>query len=263
VASKPYKQDFSYFRCSFKYFPFMKLLSAVTVLSLMLCSQLGKAQTGYYDAHQAFDPTFLNEPGQPYRSGSGAPGPMYWQNRADYKIAATLDTAKKQISGTVEITYTNNSPDELSYVWLQLDQNLFTPTSRGHYKTPVGGGRFGNVEFQGGDSIKSVAVVKGTETSSPEYVISDTRMQIRLKSPLKAKGDKITIKIAFSFLVPPDGSDRMGRTETKNGRIYEIAQWYPRMCVYDEVQGWNTEPYLGASEFYLEYGDFDYRYCTI
>ena len=237
----------------------MKLLSAITVLSLMMCSQISKAQSGY-DPHSAFDPTFLNEPGSVTRSASGAPGPMYWQNHADYKIAATLDTIKKQISGTVEITYTNNSPDELKYVWLQLDQNLFTPTSRGHYKTPIGGGRFGNVEFAGGDSIKSVTVVKNaTEVSSPEYVITDTRMQIRLKSPLKAKGDKITIKIAYSFLVPPDGSDRMGRTETKNGRIYEIAQWYPRMCVYDEVEGWNTEPYLGASEFYLEYGDFDYN----
>ena len=214
---------------------------------------------GVYDPHQAFDPTFLVEPGGPYRSGSGAPGPSYWQNRADYKITATLDTANKEITGNVEITYTNNSPDQLNYLWLQLDQNLFTSTSRGHFKTPIGGGRFGNVEFEGGDSIKSVSVMKAAEpASSPEYVITDTRMQIRLKTPLKAKGDKITIKIAYSFKVPPDGSDRMGRTETKNGRIYEIAQWYPRMCVYDEVEGWNTEPYLGAAEFYLEYGDIDF-----
>jgi hypothetical protein len=241
----------------------MKLLYAASVLSLMFSLQITKAQSGY-DPHQAFDPNFLNEPGQPYRSGSGAPGPMYWQNRADYKIAVTLDTAKKEITGTVEITYTNNSPDELNYLWLQLDQNLFTPTSRGHYKTPIGGGRFGNVEFEGGDSIHSVTVEsvqqgqKPAVSSSPEYVITDTRMQIRLKTPLKGKGEKIVIKIAYSFLVPPDGSDRMGRTETKNGRIYEIAQWYPRMCVYDEVEGWNIEPYLGAAEFYLEYGDFDY-----
>ncbi len=236
----------------------MKIVSAIAALSLMMSFQVCNAQGGYYDAHQAFDPTFLDEPGTPYRSASGAPGPSYWQNHADYKIAVTLDTAKKQIAGTVEITYTNNSPDELKYLWLQLDQNLFTPTSRGHYKTPIGGGRFGNVEFQGGDSISSVSVTGADKVSTtPEYVITDTRMQLRLKSPLKAKGT-VTIKIAYSFLVPPDGSDRMGRTETKNGRIYEIAQWYPRMCVYDEVKGWNTEPYLGASEFYLEYGNIDF-----
>ncbi|MGP8215402.1 MAG: M1 family metallopeptidase [Bacteroidia bacterium] len=235
----------------------MKLFSAITIFSFTLISTITQAQSGY-DPHQAFDPTFLNEPGQPYRSASGAPGPMYWQNRADYKISATLDTTQKEISGTEEITYTNNSPDELNYLWLQLDQNLFTPSSRGHFKTPIGGGRFGNVEFEGGDSIHSVTVVQGKETISPEYVITDTRMQIRLKTPVKGKGEKIVIKITYSFKIPADGSDRMGMTETKNGRIYEIAQWYPRMCVYDDVEGWNTEPYLGAGEFYLEYGDFDY-----
>lgn len=235
----------------------MKLLSAITALSLLVGFQTSKAQ-GYYDPHQAFDPVFLSEPGTAYRSGSGAPGPQYWQNHADYKIAATFDTAKKQVSGTVEITYTNNSPDELKYLWLQLDQNLFTPWSRGHYKTPIGGGRFGNVDFQGGYTIGKVTVMQNNISSTPDTIITDTRMQLRLKNPVKAKGDKVTIKIEFSFIVPPDGSDRMGRTETKNGTIYEIAQWYPRMCVYDDVQGWNTDPYLGASEFYLEYGNIDF-----
>jgi len=264
----------------------MKILSAFAAFSFLMCSQLSIAQNtnksdtakertraaqfrarmdamrgpAGYDPHLVFDPTFLVEPGTPYRSGSGAPGPMYWQNRADYKITASLDTAKKEITGTVEISYTNNSPDELNYLWLQLDQNLFTTKSRGHFKTPIGGGRFGNVEFEGGDSIYSVSLQKSNETTAttPEYVITDTRMQIRLKTPLKAKGDKITIKIKYSFKVPPDGSDRMGRTETKNGRIYEIAQWYPRMCVYDDIEGWNIEPYLGGAEFYLEYGDIDF-----
>jgi hypothetical protein len=280
----------------------MKIASAITIISLVISSQLAtaqankkdtqkvksdvsgtldtskgkvrrargsfgnfvdKTQTPGYIPHETFDPTFMYEPGEPYRSGSGAPGPMYWQNRADYKIAATLDTNAKSITGTVEITYTNNSPDELNYLWLQLDQNLFSTSSRGHFKTPIGGGRFGNVEFSGGDSITSVSIVKngakGPETTTvTDYVITDTRMQIRLKTPMKAKGDKITIKIAYSFKIPPDGSDRMGMTETQKGRIYEIAQWYPRMCVYDEVEGWNIEPYLGAAEFYLEYGDIDF-----
>ena len=234
----------------------MKLLSAVTTLSLMMCCGFTMAQEqSVYDPLQAFDPTFMSEPGTAYRSGSGAPGPMYWQNRADYKIDGSIDTTKDEINGTEDITYTNNSPDELQYLWLQVEQNQFTTTSRGHYTTPIGGGRFGNVEFQGGDSIHSVMV----NGQAAEYVITDTRMQIRLKTPMKAKGEKVDIKIVWSFRIPADGSDRMGVTPTKNGKIYEIAQWYPRMCVYDDIQGWNTLPYLGAGEFYLEYGDFDYN----
>src|ERR1700722_8343308 len=97
----------------------------------------------------------------------------------------------------VTITYTNNSPDELNYLWLQLDQNMFTTKSRSHFTTPVGGGRFGNVEFDGGDSIHSVSVTGRKKTSAPKFVITDTRMQIMLDEPLKAKGDKVTIKINY------------------------------------------------------------------
>ncbi len=234
----------------------MKLL---VVLSLTLCSASVFSQDkSNYDPQQVFDPQFLNVPGNEYRSGDGAPGPMYWQNRADYTIACTLDTTKEEINGTVDITYTNNSPDELNYLWLQLDQNLFTTHSRGHLATPVGGYRFGNIEFEGGDSIHSISATEHGSTITPEFLVTDTRMQVWLKEPLKPKGDKITLKIAYSFRIPPNGSDRMGITQTQNGKIYQIAQWYPRMEVYDDIQGWNTLPYLGAGEFYLEYGDFDY-----
>jgi hypothetical protein len=237
----------------------MKLASTLTALSIALCCQLahGQDQQGY-DPKQVFDPTFLNEPGTAYRSGSGAPGPMYWQNRADYKIDASLDTVKQEISGTVEITYSNNSPDELNYLWLQLDQNLFTRKSRGHNTTPIGGYRFGNVEFEGGDSIHSISITEHGKTITPKFVVTDTRMQVILNEPLKPKVDKVVLKINYSFKIPTYGSDRMGITPTKNGKIYEIAQWYPRMEVYDDVEGWNTLPYLGAGEFYLEYGDIDY-----
>jgi Peptidase family M1 domain len=234
----------------------MKLIPAV-VLTLFSTVIFSQDKQGY-DPQQAFDPQFLNAPGNEYRSGNGAPGPMYWQNRADYTISCLLDTAEDQITGTVNITYTNNSPDELNYLWLQLDQNMFTTNSRAHYTTPIGGGRFGNVEFAGGDSIHSVSVTEHGNTVTPEYIITDTRIQILLKEPLKPKGDKISLKINYSFRIPADGSDRMGITQTKNGKIYEIAQWYPRMEVYDDAEGWNTLPYLGAGEFYLEYGDFDY-----
>jgi len=234
----------------------MKMHARLTALLVLFCCNIALSQG--YDPHQVFDPSFLNEPGTAYRSGSGAPGAMYWQNRADYKIDATLDTVKQEITGTVEITYSNNSPDELNYLWLQLDQNLFTRKSRGHNTTPIGGYRFGNVEFDGGDSIHSISLTEHGKTFSPDYVITDTRMQIMLKEPLKAKTDKVILKINYSFKIPGYGSDRMGITTTQRGKIYQIAQWYPRMEVYDDVEGWNTLPYLGAGEFYLEYGDIDY-----
>src|SRR5580658_1126553 len=131
----------------------MTLMKLTTAFILILCTTAVFSQAPtpsadnkpVYDPQQVFDPQFLNAPGNEYRSGSGAPGPMYWQNRSDYTISCTLDTTKDEINGTVDITYTNNSPDELNYLWLQLDQNLFTTKSRGHMSTPIGGGRFGNV----------------------------------------------------------------------------------------------------------------------
>jgi len=217
------------------------------------------AQDSKYDQHKVFDPTFLNQPGTVYRSGSGQPGAQYWQNKADYKINAALNTKENKVTGSETITYTNNSPNNLSYLWLQLDQNLFTKESRGAKATPFEGGRFGNQHFDGGDVIKSVKVKIDGDSYTPHYIISDTRMQLILPKDLEANGEKAEIEIEWSFNIPEYGSDRMGKQETKKGTIYEIAQWYPRMCVYDDVEGWNTLPYLGAGEFYLEYGNFDYR----
>lgn len=222
------------------------------VLSLVGCSFLLAQSSGNYNQNEAFDPLFLNQPGTAYRSGSGAPGPQYWQNRGDYVIKASLKDSV--LTGNVIITYTNNSPDVLSYLWLQTDQNLFTKDSRGSLTTPVTGNRFGPREYTNGYQFKSVRV----DGRSADYSITDTRMMIKLRSPLKPKGDKVKIEIEYSFDVPRYGSDRMGRLQTKNGEIYEIAQWFPRMEVYDDVIGWNTLPYLGAGEFYLDYGNFDY-----
>lgn len=231
-------------------------------LWLALCWVLLFAAQGYaqqkskYDPLKAFDPNFDNQPGNSYRAGNGEPGPDYWQNRADYQIDAKLDTTDKHIEGTVEITYTNNSPHVLRRLWLQLDQNVFKSTSRGTYVTPVGGNRFGRGGIKdGGYDLKSVEV----DGHKAEYLVSDTRMRIKLNDPIKAKGGKAKVKIAFSFKIPHYGIDRMGYQPTKNGIIYEIAQWYPRMEVFDDVRGWNTLPYLGQGEFYLEYGDFDVK----
>ncbi|CAG5009527.1 hypothetical protein DYBT9275_04518 [Dyadobacter sp. CECT 9275] len=219
-----------------------------------------EAEKGKYDAHVLFHPLFNFQPGSEYRSGGGAPGPKYWQNRADYHINVALNEKEGTVNGEVEISYKNNSPEDLEFLWLQLDQNAFNDASRGGKTTAVSGGRFGNMGFDGGNAIKSVSVQQGKEKAvDASYIINDTRMQIRLVTPVKAGGDVIKIKIGYTFKVPEYGSDRMGTLETKNGIVYEMAQWYPRMSVFDDIEGWNVLPYLGAGEFYLEYGNFEYN----
>ncbi|QJD78358.1 M1 family metallopeptidase [Spirosoma rhododendri] len=238
-----------------------KLWLGLCLLSLTASAQTPPASTPStkYDPLTLFNPVFNMQPGTEFRAGSGAPGPRYWQNRADYQIGVTLDDAQKTISGEVTITYKNNSPESLNYLWLQLDQNAFADTSRASKTTPITGGRFGNQGFAGGVVLKSVQVEQGkTKFAAVPYTVTDTRMQVRLAEPVKPGGDVVKVKIAYSFTIPEYGSDRMGQLQRRDGIVYEIAQWYPRMCVYDDVQGWNVLPYLGAGEFYLDYGDYEY-----
>lgn len=242
----------------------MKRFLTGLILLIMIGSNTVFAQTekdatkSNYDQHEAFAPLFYPSNGNEYRSANGAPGPAYWQNRADYKINATLDTAQQKVTGTVVITYKNNSPDELKYLWLQLDQNIYREDSRAQATTVLTGGRWANRAFTQGDELKSVQVIVNGKATDVKYNVSDTRMQVWLPKALSAKTGTVQLKIDYSFQVPEYGTDRMARLNTQNGWIYEIAQWYPRMCVYDDVLGWNTLPYLGAGEFYLEYGDIDY-----
>src|SRR5262249_20578752 len=138
------------------------------------------------------------------------------------------------------------------------DQNIYRQDSRATATTTEAGGRWANVKFTEGDVVKSISVESGGKSFSPKYIVTDTRMQVLLNDAVKAGGGTAKIKISYNFSIPERGTDRMGRLNTKNGWIYEVAQWFPRMCVYDDVQGWNTLPYLGAGEFYLEYGDIEY-----
>ena len=229
---------------------------------LILISSFAQTQSAEaksnYDQREAFNPQFYPYPGNDFRSASGEPGPKYWQNRADYKINCTLDTAKHSVNAEVEIYYTNNSPDNIDFLWLQIDQNIYRKDSRASATTTETGGRWANAKFTDGDVIKSISVEYNGKTFTPKYIISDTRMQVWLQDALKSAGGKLKLSIKYDFTIPEYGTDRMGRMKTKNGWIYEIAQWFPRMCVYDDLQGWNTLPYLGAGEFYLEYGDLEY-----
>ena len=228
-------------------------------------SATAQTETSIYDPHDLFTPNFYPSSVNEYRSADGQPGPKYWTNKASYKIAATLDDVKDEITGRVTVTYTNNSPHPLSYIWLYLDQNLYDLDSRGQAKTPATRrSRYGDVnsKFDGGfkiQSIKLLSPAKGkTSETNLANIVSDTRMQLRLPVPLAPNGGSVQFKIDYSYLIPTYGSDRTGILDTKNGKIYAIAQWYPRICVYDDVEGWNTLPYLGAGEFYLDYGDYDY-----
>jgi hypothetical protein len=183
------------------------------------------------------------------RAQDGRAGPGYWQQRADYSIAAALDTTQQRITGTVTIHYTNNSPDTLRFVWLQLDQNLYRPGSKGSALFPADS-RWGVRGFEGGYDLSAVQV----NGRPAEIRVDDTMGRIDLDQPIPPRGGRATITMRYTFRVPEHGSDRMGR----DGTLYEIAQWYPRMAVYDDIRGWNTDPYLGQGEFYLEYGDIDY-----
>ena len=216
------------------------------------------AQTSKMDQHEAFAPLFYPAYGDDIRSASGRPGAKYWQNAASYKIDVLLDDNNHGLSGSVQVQYTNNSPEVLPFVWMQLDQNIYNDSSRAVAQTEVSGGRWANRNFNGGYTIKSVKLVEEGKQTPLNFTISDTRMRVDLPKAVKASGGSVSIRIEYSFIIPEYGTDRLGRLNTKNGWIYEVAQWYPRMCVYDNVYGWNTLPYLGQGEFYLEYGNFEY-----
>ena len=238
-----------------------KLILAV-LLSSVCCfataQKLGAIHSNY-DPHDLFAPNQYLPSNNITRSASGEPGPGYWQNRADYTIKVKLDETKKEVSGYVILNYRNNSPQSLPFLWLQLDQNLFNRESRGQSRMPVTGrSRYGDAShpFDGGFRIQSVTLLP--DNSDVDYIVEDSRMQIRLAKPIKSNGEEVSLKINYSFAIPEYGADRFGILPTKNGDIFTIAQWYPRICVYDDVRGWNTNPYLGPSEFYLEYGNYDF-----
>jgi hypothetical protein len=161
------------------------------------------------------------------------------------------------VTGRETITYTNRSPHELPFLWVQLEQNLFRPGSRGALINSGDRARWRGAFAEGGLRLDGVRVVRDGRLYEPSITVAGTRMRVDLERPMTPGGDVLELEIDWSFVVPEYGADRMGRLETERGWVYELAQWYPRMYVYDDVHGWNAMPYLGQGEFYLEYGDFE------
>ncbi len=205
-----------------------------------------------------------------YRSGSGAPGPRYWQQRADYVINAELNDNNQSISGSETITYFNNSPDILKYVWLQLDQNINQKNSmtamsddnsiRDSVSTRTLAADLKLHDFDGGFKIKSVKDASGKALA---YTINNTMMRVDLVQPLAA-GKQMSFSVEWSFNI----NNRMHNMTFNDGRsgmeyfpedgnyLYIIGQWFPRMCVYDDVVGWQNKQFLGQGEFTLSFGNY-------
>ena len=222
--------------------------------------------TGSYDPRETFAPLTLPTAVNAYRSSNGAPGPSYWQNEADYELHAQIDTAAKQLKASETIRYTNNSPTVLQSLWVQLEQNIYRKHSRA-MEMGIGLRRHRNAEGSAEDTstegfvLDSVTIDNGGKQTKADYLVSDTRMQLRLAQPLAGHGAALKIQIQYHYKIPGVWGGRTSWGKSDKGDIYDMAQWYPRMAVYDDLRGWDTLPYIGA-EFYLEYGNFDY-YLTV
>ena len=226
--------------------------AAFALLVFLLLAQ-GRAEAQGYDPSITFAPLTLPDPPNTVRAANGLPGFAYWQNRADYQIHATLNPTDKSITGEAVITYTNNSPNLLDILWLQLDQNIYRADSRSHFAQ--GGVPQGTTQ---GMLIDAIEITQNGKSMKPVSLVSDTRMQVRLPEPLSGNGAKLSLRLRYHYTVPGAAfGSRTAWGNAKDGEIYDIAQWYPRMAVYDDLRGWDPLPYL-AQEFYLEYGDFDY-----
>ncbi len=200
-----------------------------------------------------------------FRNAAGAPGHHYYQQKADYKMNITIDDETQKLSGFETITYTNNSPDKLDYLWLQLDQNIYSVDSDSKiieiekmedFKT-VGDIRKKSFYYDGGFKIEEIKTANGQKM---RYLINKTMMRIDLEKPL-LPNTSISFQIKWWYNI----NDRMavgGRSgyeyfEKDNNYLYTVAQYFPRMCVYNDVTGWQNKQFLGRGEFTLPFGDYD------
>ncbi|MCL7960127.1 MAG: M1 family peptidase [marine benthic group bacterium] len=197
-----------------------------------------------------FRPLDLSTPNT-IRTGAGLPGPDYWQQQVDYRIEAAIDPADNTLTGSQTIRYHNNSPHALSVLWLKLDTNLCHPESKSQILAvpPL---MFGEAVFDftcDGSGMTLGRVAAGGRDL--EHEVMGTIARVELPHPLPS-GARTEIEIDWQMTQPEYGYGRTGR----DGTLYQVAQWYPRVAVYDDVSGWNLDPFLGAGEFYQEFGNF-------
>ena len=200
------------------------------------------------------------------RPSTGEPGPMYWQQRADYKIQIKLNEDTRSVEGSETITYTNNSPLTLKYIWLQLDQNIFAKESINNLTRPWGGGdssvdfstlRRQNFmdKFEGGFQELSIKI----NNKSPDTNLVGTHVRINLEQPLKP-GESTSLDIEWAYALVEENAVRArnGYETFEDGNdIFLMAQWYPRVTVFSDSEGWHNKEFIGNGEFTLEFGDFE------
>lgn len=232
-----------------------------TIIACLLLVTTGAVQAQSKFAQLDMELPTPNE----YRNASGGPGHHYYQQKADYKISLTLDDSKQQIRGEEVITYTNNSPDNLEFLWLQLDQNIYAENSDTKLIEVEKMEDFRSVNdvkrkffnFDGGFKIESV---KSSNDQNLQYFINKTMMRINLEKPLASK-QSISFKIKWWYNIN-DRAKVGGRSgleyfEEDKNYLYTIAQFFPRMCVYNDVEGWQNKQFLGTGEFTLPFGDYE------
>lgn len=203
-----------------------------------------------------------------YRAASGAPGHKYWQQRADYQIEAELDDNNQRLTGSEKITYYNQSPDALDYLWLSLDENVRQPDNSAYkwnesqIRSRMSYGQITALNAHTNDWGFHIMEVKDSKGANMVYTINETMMRIDLPTPLKA-GEKMTFSIKWWYNTTPRAeSGARGGHEyfPEDGNyIYTITGWYPRMAVYSDFQGWNNKQFTGRGEFALTFGNFDVK----
>lgn len=230
----------------------------IAMLALLVASPLAaqrRDQPGDGDANWS---TLFNAPpmrtADRLRTASGRPGPDYWQQQADYRIEATLDPAANTLSAELTLSYTNNSPEDLPFLWFHLEQNVFKKDSAARKLAESGGAAGERIESETKGVELAHVKCRGTDLA---YTVHDTLMRVELPKPVRANGGTVEIEIQWSISIPEKAALRMGRTETSDGPIFALAQWFPAVAKFDDVHGWNTLPYLGPGEFYTDFGDYE------
>ena len=250
----------------------MKKISLLLFLPAILLAQekattVTPKQSGKYDTNKFSQMYDLLATPNMFRTASGAPGPAYYQQQADYKIDVELDDKNAKLSGSETVTYYNNSPDSLEYLWVQLDQNQAAKNSQ----SPLAEGekieqvlpaeKFANKYLkQGTDRGFKIEYVKDVKGNPLSYVINQTMMRINLVTPLKP-GEKFIFSTKWWYnindYIKDGGRSGYEPFEKEGNKLYVIAQFYPRMAVYNDVEGWQNMQFWGGGEFALPFGNFD------